>query len=1075
MGSHQFPCAHPQCTQTFSVRDSMLRHVREQHWEEEGIRDRLDRVSRESRAEGVAGGSGLTVAKKPPEGKAKEEGSGDRADRVNKGSKGEGPRVMGGTGVPGAPGGADRMELQPREAENAGRGATGTTAERGGGEPIFEAPQKRERGSGERSAGGKIVSTDSKKGIERVSGKESAQREVVLPDQNQSGRGKEKTGGRDDPMAMMEGRGGEGGVGGGMVEGGRVGEKRARVGVEGRRMGDSELGYDFEMEMREGRRAEGVPVGEKRGDVRVEGGVKEGGEGEGGDELEWNAMEERRGRDEEGGKGLCAVECGETRHDAEGGGAVRGMQGHLQQQKRHLTKRLEVVEDHLESHLKEKEQPALEVKIHLEQQKEHLRAMRERLRQKEILLKEEEEFLRQQQEHLRQQKEHLKQQTEDLRQREQQLAMQEQRMGERGMREQGEEHVQEQMREQEVQMGGQEVQMGGQEVQMGGQEVQPVTRLKGPNVQASCLLEQCSALLLLSGGTRPCPHAAAAAESTQEQCSAPLLLQREAGPCPDAAAAALAAADSTAASPAAPAADVSAPAAAAAAAAAAAGPKNEQRSAPVLLSREARPCLDAAAVGVGSAAAEADASDGGATATGCGVSATGGGVTATDGGATATDGGATAADGGATATDGGVTATDGGVTATDGGVTATDGGVTATDGGVAAIKGGLTASDGGAAAIEGGLTATDGGVAATDGGAAAGAGTNGSQHITESEMGDRGGSEMEEAERGGDEMEGREQGGDVLIGRARGGSGMEGDGDMLMREEERRGDGQGEVDVREDGMVPGISLESVKKYKRAGMMSWKRRRWCDKEMTKEQEMMAAEKLSKGKLRKGKSKEGKSREGPCETTKVGQAAGEEEASTLREGDADLSSDDEAASEEGGAAAGPTEGADGAICGFCFACFPSLSALEQHTQQQHRSVACPHCSKRISFARFKRHLKEHALGTSSTHPCQVDGCGKTFSSPSNLKTHIKACHHHDRPFACSFPGCAQRFAYKVNLQRHLATVHMRSPAENVVERDEAMHKRQSLTGRPSFSDAAAFVSDTLGAGTSSADALADTDDK
>lgn len=44
-----------------------------------------------------------------------------------------------------------------------------------------------------------------------------------------------------------------------------------------------------------------------------------------------------------------------------------------------------------------------------------------------------------------------------------------------------------------------------------------------------------------------------------------------------------------------------------------------------------------------------------------------------------------------------------------------------------------------------------------------------------------------------------------------------------------------------------------------------------------------------------------------------------------------------------------------------------------------------------------------------------CGKEFSRPSTLKTHI-VVHSEERPFKCSYPGCKKSYNVKSNLRRH-----------------------------------------------------------
>nr|XP_049700172.1 zinc finger protein 771 isoform X1 [Helicoverpa armigera] len=101
-------------------------------------------------------------------------------------------------------------------------------------------------------------------------------------------------------------------------------------------------------------------------------------------------------------------------------------------------------------------------------------------------------------------------------------------------------------------------------------------------------------------------------------------------------------------------------------------------------------------------------------------------------------------------------------------------------------------------------------------------------------------------------------------------------------------------------------------------------------------------------------------------------------------------------------------------------------------------CPHCQK--VFTRkfnFKLHLARHSgsrefwcsscgAGAASRwlaarhcrprarRPCPLPGCGKTYSSATNLAVHLRA-HSGERPFECN--DCGKKFSSKNTLQNHI----------------------------------------------------------
>ncbi|KAJ4462190.1 putative Calcium/calmodulin-dependent protein kinase kinase [Paratrimastix pyriformis] len=81
----------------------------------------------------------------------------------------------------------------------------------------------------------------------------------------------------------------------------------------------------------------------------------------------------------------------------------------------------------------------------------------------------------------------------------------------------------------------------------------------------------------------------------------------------------------------------------------------------------------------------------------------------------------------------------------------------------------------------------------------------------------------------------------------------------------------------------------------------------------------------------------------------------------------------------------------------------------------SVVCQECHKAFRTAsHLQRHWKRVHDPDRRRFACPHANCGKTYSSASNLRTHIAAAHEHLRPHVC--PKCGQAFPHKHLLARH-----------------------------------------------------------
>lgn len=108
-----------------------------------------------------------------------------------------------------------------------------------------------------------------------------------------------------------------------------------------------------------------------------------------------------------------------------------------------------------------------------------------------------------------------------------------------------------------------------------------------------------------------------------------------------------------------------------------------------------------------------------------------------------------------------------------------------------------------------------------------------------------------------------------------------------------------------------------------------------------------------------------------------------------------------------------------CGRSFS-FPAH--LRSHVQQIHisyRPCKCdfPSCGKRFYTP---QHLNVHRRVHTGERPfvCPYTECSKAFTTAGNLKNHIRI-HTGERPYSCKFEGCSKCFAEMSSLKKHELT--------------------------------------------------------
>lgn len=114
----------------------------------------------------------------------------------------------------------------------------------------------------------------------------------------------------------------------------------------------------------------------------------------------------------------------------------------------------------------------------------------------------------------------------------------------------------------------------------------------------------------------------------------------------------------------------------------------------------------------------------------------------------------------------------------------------------------------------------------------------------------------------------------------------------------------------------------------------------------------------------------------------------------------------------------------VCDYpnCGRSFTFPAHLKSHIQQTHichRPCQCDFegCGKRFYTP---QHLTVHRRVHTGERPfvCPYENCRKAFTTAGNLKNHIRT-HTGERPYACKYPTCERRFAEMSSLRKHELT--------------------------------------------------------
>ncbi|RVE43794.1 hypothetical protein evm_011565 [Chilo suppressalis] len=104
----------------------------------------------------------------------------------------------------------------------------------------------------------------------------------------------------------------------------------------------------------------------------------------------------------------------------------------------------------------------------------------------------------------------------------------------------------------------------------------------------------------------------------------------------------------------------------------------------------------------------------------------------------------------------------------------------------------------------------------------------------------------------------------------------------------------------------------------------------------------------------------------------------------------------------------------ICNFCQKAFTRKFNLKLHLKRHlgEKDWPCPKCGIR----QLTQWLARRHCGPRPRRPCPVAGCDKSFTTNTNLNSHIRT-HYGERPHACT--ECGKTFTTKNTLNDHLRT--------------------------------------------------------
>ena len=98
-------------------------------------------------------------------------------------------------------------------------------------------------------------------------------------------------------------------------------------------------------------------------------------------------------------------------------------------------------------------------------------------------------------------------------------------------------------------------------------------------------------------------------------------------------------------------------------------------------------------------------------------------------------------------------------------------------------------------------------------------------------------------------------------------------------------------------------------------------------------------------------------------------------------------------------------------FCHRIYHSKGKLDTHIEKHHEIIN--------NVNEVNNNDKDNSI--KKFLQCPFEDCYKTYTTPFNLKVHIKTYHYKVEEFKCHVEGCGQSFKHKCSLDRHINKMH------------------------------------------------------